>query len=174
MSGDTSVQFQCLGTSLDKSWGSFSATADFSDLQTRCFPCQGNCTSRGKCNFDGTCTCNGNFYGTACEFIPCPVGADNKLECGGDSRGSCDALTGKCTCISGFQGPTCTKDSQLYWIIGIALGGLVLVIVVVVLIYKCWWKPRKEAEALATTQVVNWVDEAEAEEAKLRALDADF
>jgi hypothetical protein len=156
-----------------KNLGQIDRPGDFSNLETRCFACKGNCTGRGKCKFDGTCICNQPSYGDVCEFTPCPLG-DQNLECGGDSKGTCEALTGKCNCKAGFEGNNCVRNLQLYWIAGVVGAGVLIIVVTALLVYKCWWKPRREAELLATTQVVNWVDEAEAEEAKLRAMDADF
>ena len=80
----------------------------------------GSGASRGTCSGASTytCTCASGFNGPACEFTDCPTGnawfdeptSANMAHAAGavcSNRGSCDRLTGACTCEAGFEGTAC-------------------------------------------------------------------
>jgi hypothetical protein len=56
------------------------------------------CSGRGFCNRNGTCTCNAGYKGEACEVLSCPG------ECSG--HGTCK-LGGVCDCDADFGGADC-------------------------------------------------------------------
>ncbi|KAN0028739.1 hypothetical protein ACTFIV_010592 [Dictyostelium citrinum] len=67
------------------------------------YECSGNVN--GKCNSDGSCTCNSPFFGNDCGSIPCPK--FNQKECGGN--GNCNSATGTCVCNNNFYEANCSR-----------------------------------------------------------------
>ena len=67
------------------------------------------CSRRGTCNEaadKGTCTCGAGYYhgpNSACEFKVCPGNGN----CNG--RGTCDNVTGLCTCYTKYYGTECQR-----------------------------------------------------------------
>jgi len=67
------------------------------------------CSRRGTCNEaadKGTCTCAAGYYGgpnKSCEFKVCPGNGN----CNG--KGSCDNVTGLCTCYTKYYGVECQR-----------------------------------------------------------------
>ncbi|KAK5584265.1 hypothetical protein RB653_005873 [Dictyostelium firmibasis] len=66
------------------------------------FECNGNVN--GKCNSDGTCTCNPPLFGKDCSSLPCPI--FNSKECGGN--GACNNTIGKCNCFTNYHESDCS------------------------------------------------------------------
>ena len=83
-------EVDCSGLACPKSICAYS----YAHHRLECIECSG----RGMCNQNGTCTCQAGYKGEACEVISCPG------ECSG--HGTCK-LGGRCDCDSGFGGPDC-------------------------------------------------------------------
>ncbi|GLV41896.1 distracted [Carabus blaptoides fortunei] len=69
-----------------------------------------DCSGRGVC-IDGVCTCDAQWFGTACHLPKCPG------DCGKDqNKGRCEPEKHGCVCEPGFQGDDCGQFANLgYW-----------------------------------------------------------
>ena len=71
------------------------------------------CSGRGSCDLDtGTCKCDGDIKGPACEVLACP---DN---CGGSNkerRGQCDKESKVCVCEGPWRGEDCSQRVEAGW-----------------------------------------------------------
>lgn len=90
---------------------------------THC-PGEISCSGHGVCSGSPTytCDCSDGWQGADCSIKTCPYGkswfmrpsADNtahltRTEC--SSMGTCDRVTGDCTCVDGFEGAACDRMS---------------------------------------------------------------
>ena len=81
--------------------------------------CPGDCSRRGSCEYN-SCVCDEGFWGADCSLVTCP-GAQCVFDyvsrvqtcdqCG--TKGSCDGLTGACTCVFPASGPACDQAACL-------------------------------------------------------------
>jgi hypothetical protein len=80
-----------------------------------------SCSGHGYINAtDALCSCHTTYYGTNCQYKRCPFGESwlsppvkshtrntPLVEC--SNMGSCNALTGKCSCREGYVGRACER-----------------------------------------------------------------
>jgi hypothetical protein len=80
--------------------------------------CPAHCSGHGTCRID-KCVCSRNWHGVDCSRRKCPAGPalvdqDSTrvyayAECSG--RGTCDAASGTCDCLPGYEGRTCSRSA---------------------------------------------------------------
>src|SRR5882672_328245 len=74
------------------------------------------CSGHGSLNPDGSCTCNPQYGGTACQacatnfYGPLCQFCDASTTCGG--HGTCSTATGFCQCAPGYTGASCSAQGQ--------------------------------------------------------------
>lgn len=83
--------------------------------------CPSLCNGHGRCDSMGKCICFSGWGAAAdCSLRTCPSGpswadiasADDSAHADAEcsDRGYCDRLTGKCRCLLGFRGPSCSRS----------------------------------------------------------------
>jgi LPXTG-motif cell wall-anchored protein len=142
----SSVVSGCAGRDSNVPLGMFESAGDFSNVETRCeMKCTEDCSNRGTCNSDGTCSCT-QGYGSYCQYLEC-------TNCP-TTIGTCDSLTGKCKC----HNDDCTADSgdtgsskTWYAVLGVFLFFIVSA-GVGYLVYK--WKKNRDQRRIEALQFV--------------------